>query len=101
MLRCHSSFAFVCAILAQQISAIAADHPQAALQITSLTNPAVRFRAADMHHAVLKRDNITTVIVDNAARPRDQVYLPPEASREIPRGTFSGTFPIGRVGEAY
>lgn len=44
-----------------------AQHPLAAPRVTSLTNPAIKFKTTDKHHVVLKRNGITAIIVDNAA----------------------------------
>jgi hypothetical protein len=46
-------------------SIASAAHPHAAEQITSLTNPAVKFTRPKEHYVVLKRGGITAVIVDN------------------------------------
>ena len=45
----------------------AAEHPLAAPGITSLTNPAVHYRMAPRHYAVLARADVTAVIVNNGA----------------------------------
>ncbi|MDA0835803.1 MAG: hypothetical protein O2955_15705 [Planctomycetota bacterium] len=42
-------------------------HPLAAPRVTSLTNDTVKYTVPDEHFAVLKRGDITAVIVDNAA----------------------------------
>lgn len=44
-----------------------AAHPLAAPGVTSLTNSDVAYHAIDQHHVVLKRGNVTAIIVDNAA----------------------------------
>jgi len=57
------------------VTALAAEeHPLAAPGVTSLTNAAVRYRAADRHYAVLARGDVTAVIVDN--RAVDDATLP-------------------------
>lgn len=48
-----------------------AQHPLAAPRVTSLTNPSVKFTTTDKHHAVLKRNGITAIIIDNAAGDSD------------------------------
>ena len=50
-----------------------AAHPHAAPRVTSLTNPAVRFRKADTHHVVLRRGPVTAVVTDNAAVTSDDL----------------------------
>jgi hypothetical protein len=45
--------------------------PHAAPGVTSLTNPRVVYRTAATHHVVLKRGEVTAVIVDNAAVTAD------------------------------
>lgn len=54
-------------ILVVYIAVMAGAHPYAAPGVTSLTNPKVKYRLTDQHTAILKRGNITAVIVDNAA----------------------------------
>lgn len=44
-----------------------AEHPLAADRVTSLTNPTVKYSTIDQHHVVLKRADVTAVIVDNEA----------------------------------
>ncbi len=44
-----------------------AEHPFAAGKITSLTNPAVKFRVAEKDHVTLKKGDVTAIIVNNAA----------------------------------
>lgn len=44
-----------------------AEHPLAAPRITSLTNPAVKYRVPAEHHVELKQGPITAIVVDNAA----------------------------------
>lgn len=46
---------------------ISAAHPMAAPGVTSLTNPRVQYQLTDAHTVVLKRGNVTAVIVDNSA----------------------------------
>lgn len=48
-------------------------HPLAAPNVTSLTNKSVKFTNATQHHAVLKRNGVTAIIVDNAAGDADEV----------------------------
>lgn len=42
-------------------------HPLAAPRVTSLTNPDVKYEISKKHHAVLSRNGVTAIIVDNAA----------------------------------
>ncbi|NIP96895.1 MAG: hypothetical protein GWO24_27060, partial [Akkermansiaceae bacterium] len=44
-----------------------AAHPLAAPGVTSLTNPEVRYKIAESHHVVLRRGDVTAIVVDNAA----------------------------------
>lgn len=44
-----------------------ADHPFAAPQVTSLTNPLVKYRVAEKNYAILKQGDVTAIIVNNAA----------------------------------
>lgn len=44
-----------------------AAHPFAAPGVTSLTNPQVVYQTTDAHHVVLKRGDVTAIIVGNAA----------------------------------
>ncbi len=41
------------------------EHPYVAPQVTSLTNPRVRYKDSDKHYVILKRGDITAIIVDN------------------------------------
>jgi hypothetical protein len=57
-----------CLLLFWGAGAAHAAHPNAAEQKTSLTNSRVRYTTpVDRHHAVLQRDAITAVVVDNEA----------------------------------
>ena len=46
------SSAVVAAIVASGLVSLHAEHPHAAPQVTSLTNPKVRFRTTEAHHVV-------------------------------------------------
>ena len=61
------SSAVVAAIVASGLVSLHAEHPHAAPQVTSLTNPKVRFRTTEAHHVVLTNGEVTAVIVDNSA----------------------------------
>jgi len=60
------SSALAVAVIAMATS-IFAQHPHAASRVTSLTNPSVTFQTTESHHVVLRRGDITAVVVDNAA----------------------------------
>ncbi len=60
----------LCAVALATLCAEAApgdQHPLAAAGVTSLTNPDVKFQQTDRHHVVLKRADVTAIVVDNAA----------------------------------
>lgn len=63
-------------------SGASADHPLAAPGETSLTDPEVRFQTTDDHHVLIRRGNVSAIIVDNQA-----IDLP-----ELPghRGGYNG-----------
>ena len=44
-----------------------AAHPLAAPRVTSLTNTSVEYRVAEKHHVVLRRGDVTAILVDNGA----------------------------------
>ncbi|MDA7503806.1 hypothetical protein N8553_02350, partial [bacterium] len=45
----------------------AAEHPFSAQNVTSLTNPEVRYRVPQEHYFKLKSKDVTAIIVDNSA----------------------------------
>lgn len=53
----------ICAVLARPTVAGAEELPQ----LTTLSNPSLKFETSDKHYAVLKRGDVTAVIVDNHA----------------------------------
>jgi len=54
-------------ILSMLLPTLLALHPHAAPQVTSLTNSKVKYTVAEQHSVVLKRGEVTAVIVDNQA----------------------------------
>jgi len=54
-------------LLATPATVSNAQHPLAAPGVTSLTNSDVVYQLTDKHHVVLQRDDITAIVVDNAA----------------------------------
>ena len=66
----HSSRRTICSSLFWLVllaCPVYGEHPYAAPGVTSLTNSAVRYADADKHYIILKRGDVTAIIVDNEA----------------------------------
>ncbi len=59
--------AILCFVLMLPAVPVWAEHPFAAPQRTSLTNPQVKYRVAKQDHITLKRGDVTAILVNNAA----------------------------------